>query len=258
MEFGINLAPPVPKRIAIVQSSYIPWKGYFDLIASVDEFVLYDDAQYTRRDWRNRNRIKTPHGILWLTIPVNVKGRYYQRVRDTMVSEPGWAEKHWRSIRASYSRAPYFRTYATALEELFLGTTEQRLSDVNYRFLSRLCGLLGLRTRLTWSMDYPHDGDATERLVAMCKAAGATTYLSGPSARSYIEAERFTEAGIALEYTDYTGYPEYSQLYPPFEHTVSVIDLLVHTGPEALRFMMRTPQVARIPGELGDRRMMSS
>lgn len=227
------------KRIAIVQSSYIPWKGYFDLIASVDEFVLYDDVQYTKRDWRNRNRIKTPEGTRWLTIPVFVKGKFEQRVCDTIISDPRWATRHWRSLRRSYARAPWFDRYEHELDALYIGAgTDNRLSAVNYRFLAGLCGLLGIRTPLTWSMDYAVDGDRTARLVAICRQAGANLYVSGPSARAYLDCRQFDEAGIAVKFFEYGGYPEYPQLYPPFDHHVSIIDLLVQTGPEARRFML--------------------
>lgn len=226
------------KRIAIVQSSYLPWKGYFDLIASVDEFVLYDEAQYTRRDWRNRNRIKTPHGPIWLTVPVVVKGRFEQRVCDTCLAGTRWAEKHWRSIRASYARAPFFKAYQPVLEEMFLGASGDRLSAINHRFITGLCGLLGIAAPLTWSMDYTLEGDRTARLVGICSQAGASEYLSGPTGRVYLDEQQFRDAGIAVTYADYSGYPEYPQLYPPFDHAVSVIDLLVHTGPEARRYLL--------------------
>ena len=229
------------KRVAILQSSYIPWKGYFDLIRRVDEFILYDDAQYTKRDWRNRNRIKTPTGPLWLSIPVEVKGRYLQAIKDTRASEPGWHERHWRSIQVSYARAPYFQTYKPVLEELYLGCTSSSLSEINFRFIARFCELLSIRTRLTWSMDYTLVDGQTERLVALCEQAGATEYLSGPAARVYIDPKRFEDAGIKLTFMDYGGYPEYPQLYPPFDHYVSLIDLLVHTGPEALAYMLPLP-----------------
>src|SRR3954454_9267081 len=149
------------KAVAIVQSCYIPWKGYFDLIASVDEFVLFDDAQFTRRDWRNRNLIKTEHGTLWLTVPVAVKGRYDQLVRETVVTDARWADKHWRTIRASYARTPYFRDYHDRLETLFLGASGDHLSAINHHFLQGLCTLLGIRTPLSWSMDYTMTGDRT-------------------------------------------------------------------------------------------------
>ena len=225
------------KRIAIVQSSYIPWKGYFDLIASVDEFVLYDDAQFTKRDWRNRNRIKTPAGLQWLTVPVAVKGRFTQAVKDTIISDPGWNERHWRTIRGCYGKAPCFAEYAPALEELFLGATDRRLSAVNHRLLAGLCALLGITTPLRWSMEFELDGDTTGRLLAICRQAGASTYLSGPAARAYLDERQFMDAQIPIVYADYTRYPEYTQMYPPFEHGVSIIDLLVHTGADARRFM---------------------
>jgi WbqC-like protein len=230
---------PLPKRVAILQSSYIPWKGYFDLIRRADEFILYDDAQFTKRDWRNRNRIKTPAGLAWLTIPVQVKGRYLQPIKDVRVSDPRWNQRHWRAIQASYSRAPYFGHYRDVLEDLYLGCRLTVLSEINFRFLSNLCALLSIDTRLTWSMDYcQSSGRRTERLVALCRAAGATMYLSGPSARTYIDATEFEQAGIELSYIDYSAYPEYAQLHPPFDHHVSVIDLLVHTGPDALAHML--------------------
>jgi hypothetical protein len=227
----------VKKRVAILQSAYIPWKGYFDLIRQVDEFILYDDAQYTKRDWRNRNRIKTPNGPLWLTVPVHVRGKYLQAIKDTRISDPRWKERHWRSIRSSYARAPHFEKYKAILEELYLGCASELLSEINFRFISRLCELMAIPTRLTWSMDYTNVEGRTERLVALCRQAGATEYLSGPAARAYINPKRFEDAGIRLTYMDYEGYPEYEQLYPPFDHQVSVIDVLVHAGPEALSYI---------------------
>jgi hypothetical protein len=227
----------VAKQVAIVQSSYIPWKGYFDLIASVDEFVLYDDAQFTKRDWRNRNQIKTADGLQWLTIPVAVKGRFTQAVKDATICERRWNERHWQSIRRSYARAPFFCRYEAALEDLFLGATVDRLSAVNHRLLSGFCHLLGITTPLRWSMEFQLEGDSTGRLVAICQQLGARTYLSGPAARAYVDERQFADAGISVTYADYSRYPEYAQLYPPFEHGVSIVDLLLHTGPDARRFM---------------------
>ena len=225
------------KRVAIVQSCYIPWKGYFDLINLVDEFILYDDRQYTRRDWRNRNRIKTPQGTRWLTIPVEVKGRYDQRIDETRISDGSWAEKHWKTLIHSYGSAPHFMTYRERLEELYGGVSETSLSLVNWTFLEAICGLLGIETRLSWSTDYDAEGSRTERLVSLCRAAGATSYLSGPSARDYMEETLFERAGIELEYMDYTGYPEYEQPHPPFEHEVTILDLLFSVGEETPRYM---------------------
>lgn len=225
------------KTVVIVQSNYIPWKGYFDLLDRADEFVLLDDVQYTRRDWRNRNVIKSSHGLQWLTVPVVVSGKYSQLIKDTRVSDPSWPRHHWRSIERAYSRAAYFRTYRDRLEELYLGTTERYLSEINRRFLTALCAMLDIQTRLTWSMDYHVEGTKTERLISLCGQLGATCYLTGPSARCYLEEHLFGSAGIELQYMDYTGYEPYRQLHPPFVHQVSVIDVILNEGPAARRFV---------------------
>lgn len=228
------------KAVAIVQSSYIPWKGYFDLIGSVDEFIVYDDRQYTRRDWRNRNRIKTARGTTWLSIPVKVRGRYYQRIDETEVADPTWAERHWRTIVHAYGQAPYFDLYRDRLQALYEGCTEVLLSRVNRVFLEAICQLLGIQTKFVPSTEYDVAGSRTDRLVALCRAASATSYVSGPRARAYLDESRFDEAGIDVRYMDYTGYREYEQLHPPFEHEVSIVDLLVHTGTEARTFLKST------------------
>jgi WbqC-like protein family len=225
------------KTVAIVQSNYIPWRGYFDLINAVDEFILYDDVQYTIRDWRNRNIIKTATGAKWLTIPVEVKGKYLQKIKDTVISDPAWAKKHWASIVHSYSKAPYFSAYRELFEELYLRIDEKLLSQVNHRFITAICRTLGIPTTISWSMDYEMVGDKSERLLSLCQQAGATSYLSGPAAKVYLDEGLFTNAGIAVSYMDYSGYRDYAQLYPPFESKVSVIDLIFNEGPAAPGFM---------------------
>jgi hypothetical protein len=225
------------KRIAIVQSCYIPWKGYFDLINLVDEFILYDDRQYTRRDWRNRNRIKTPQGSQWLTIPVEVKGRYTQRIDQTVISDPDWAEKHWKTLAQNYASASCFHDYAEYVETLYASAKEPMLSVVNRRFLETICDLLGIETKLSWSTDYEAEGTRTGRLINLCNLAGATSYLSGPRAREYLDAALFDRAGIELKYIDYSRYPEYQQPHPPFDHAVTVLDLLFSVGENAPRYM---------------------
>jgi WbqC-like protein family len=225
------------KKIAILQSNYIPWKGYFDIIHQVDEFVLYDDVQYTKGDWRNRNLVKTRQGVKWLTIPV-AGGPVCRRIIDASASGASWRRKHWETIRWSYVRAPYFARYRAAFESLYLGTSETSLSAINFAFIRAINGVLGIDTKLSWSMDYGGVGEgATERLIFLCRRIGADCYLSGPAARNYLQEERFAEAGIELAYMDYTGYPEYDQLYPPFTHQVSVLDLIFTCGPQAGDFI---------------------
>jgi len=226
------------KKVAIIQSNYIPWKGYFDMINMVDEFILYDDPQYTRRDWRNRNKIKTPDDLQWLTIPVEVKGKYHQKIKDTVISDNEWTNKHWIAITHNYSKANFFNDFKSLFEELYFGCEEKHLSSINYRFIIAINKLLGINTKISWSMDYDLDVEgSTEKLVTLSKQAGADTYLSGPAARNYMDEELFKQEGISVEWMDYTNYPEYSQLYPPFEHGVSIIDLIFNEGENAKRFM---------------------
>jgi hypothetical protein len=227
----------VGKTVAIVQSNYIPWKGYFDLINTADEFILLDDLQYTKRDWRNRNLIKSHNGLRWLTIPVQVRGKFNQKIKETVISDAGWGRKHWSAITHSYSRAKYYRDYSELFEELYLRSTERYLSEINYRFIKAVCRVLGIGTRISWSMDYNLIEGQTARLIGLCKQAGATEYLSGPTAKGYLDEELLRSEGIQLSYMDYSGYPEYAQLYPPFEHRVSIIDLLFNEGPEARKYM---------------------
>ncbi|MHB8656952.1 MAG: WbqC family protein [Solirubrobacteraceae bacterium] len=227
-----------PKTVAIVQSNYVPWKGYFDLMAAVDELILLDEVQYTRRDWRNRNRFKAPGEVRWLTIPVQVADRYLQRIEETLVSDRQWAQKHWATLRNWYGRADAFEQYAPLLEELYLGLDETYLSQINRRFLETVRDILGLTTALTWSRDYRSSGRRTDRLVSICRSAGATCYVSGPLARSYLEETSFHDAGIDVRWMTYDGYPEYPQLYPPFEHRVSILDLILNVGDEARSYML--------------------
>jgi WbqC-like protein len=225
------------KIVAIVQSNYIPWKGYFDLINSVDEFILYDTVQYTRRDWRNRNLIKTRQGLHWLTIPVNVKGRYLQSIQETTISDPGWSRRHLEAIRHSYGRAPFFAHYESFLADLYGEPSGVLLSEVNERFLTAICGVLGIRTAISRASSYRSVPGRHEQLIALCLDSGASRYLSGPTARGYLDEARLAADGIRVEWMDYSGYPEYPQLFPPFEHGVSVLDLLLNVGPAAPRYM---------------------
>jgi hypothetical protein len=229
------------KRVAIVQSNYIPWKGYFDLIRLSDEFILYDDVQYTRRDWRNRNLIKTPTGLQWLTIPVEVKGKYHQRIRDTRISDPNWGRKHWATLLHNYGKAPSFGTYREIFERLYLTASDAFLSDVNRRFIDTIAPLVGIGTPIRWSSDYQLAEGRSERLLQLCLSAGATEYLSGPSAKGYLDEALFAEAGVSVIWMDYAGYLPYPQLFGEFQHGVTILDLLFNVGADAARFMRTRP-----------------
>ena len=226
------------KKVAILQSNYVPWKGYFDIINMVDEFILYDDMQYTRSDWRNRNKICSPQGLQWITIPVEVKGKYYQKIKDTKVSGHEWVDKHWKALQMNYSRTKYFSEYADRIENVYEKCrNEDYLSNINYLFLKEICDILGITTKITWSMDYNLVDGKTERLAVLVRDAGGDYYLSGPAAKDYVEEEIFEQYRIELAWMDYSGYPEYNQCSESFEHGVSILDLIFNEGPNATRYM---------------------
>ncbi len=223
-------------RIAIIQSCYVPWKGFFDLIGRCDEYVIFDRVQYAKRHWHNRNRIKTAAGLEWLTIPVLSKGRYAQPIDEVEIEKP-WTERHWRALELAYRRAPFFEALAPTVRSWYeRADKEKRLTDVNALFLREIANLLGLGTRIVRDTGYPSHGGKTERLLGIARAAGADRYLSGPSARAYFDEAAFTAAGVAVEWMSYEGYPEYPQLHGKFEHEVSVLDVLFSTGPDAPRY----------------------
>ena len=214
------------KKIAISQSNYIPWKGYFDLINKADEFILYDDAQFTRRDWRNRNKIKTPNGLKWLTIPVEVKGKYFQKINETKISDKNWKEKHWQQIKHNYSKARNFKNYKDIFEELYLNCKEQYLSKINYNFIITINQILGIKTKIKFSDEFEIYGNQTEKLLNICKKCDATVYISGSAAKNYFDEKLANKENIQVEWINYTNYEKYEQLFPPFEHGVSILDLI--------------------------------
>lgn len=221
------------KRVAIVQSNYVPWRGYFDMIGSVDEFILLDDAQYTRRDWRNRNRIKSAQGSRWLTISVQVSGRYTQSIHDTLVADEEWSERHWDILRQQYAQADGFAETGEFVQELYGTAPGPRLTDVNRHFLTRICAFLGIDTPITLSLDYDPEGTRTERLVDLAVKAGATEYVSGPAAKAYLEEEQFAARGIDVSWFAYPEYADYDQVHPPYDSRVSILDLILCTGGRA-------------------------
>lgn len=225
------------KKVAVVQSNYLPWKGYFDMIAAVDEFILFDDVQYTRRDWRNRNLIKTPQGIQWITVPVRVKGKYEQTIRQTEVDGSDWRAEHWTALQLNYRRARCFEPVSEMLSPFYTGPIITHLSEINRRLISMVCEYLGIPTKISCSSEYVLAEGKSLRLADLCLQAGATEYVSGPAAEAYIDPEVFAERGVALSWFDYTGYPVYPQLWGEFTHNVSIVDLLFNCGRESGAYM---------------------
>ena len=223
----------------ILQPSYIPWRGYFDQIRKADVFVFYDDVQYDTRGWRHRNRIKTPQGAHWISIPVHSKGAQSVHIPINQIRicwDQPWNRKHLMTLTHCYKRAPFFAKYEPVLEE-FYGRQDEFLADFTIALTMAIASELGIsHTKFLRSSQLGVEGGQTQRLVKIVQAVGADTYISGPSAEDYIESELFGAAGIRLEYMKY-GYPEYPQLYPPFDPQMSILDLLFMVGPDAAKYI---------------------
>ncbi len=226
-------------KAVILQPSYIPWRGYFHQIQKSDVFVFYDCVQYDKHGWRNRNKIKTRNGPQWLTIPVNSKGCVSDglAIKDvSIVWNANWAEKHLKTIRLNYAKAPFFSNYQELLEDIY-ARRDANLSDLTCATTEMTARALGItHTRFIKSSQLPAEGTKTDRLLSILKYLNATHYISGPSAQSYMEVDKFDAAGITVEYMRY-DYPEYPQLHGAFEPQVSVLDLLFNTGPDVGRYI---------------------
>ena len=225
------------KKVAILQSNYIPWKGYFDIINSVDEFVLYDDMQYTKRDWRNRNKIQTANGLQWITIPVIVKGKYFQKISSTKISDKNWKNKHWKFLKQNYSKAKFFKEYDNFFEAMYLNNKDEYLSEINYKFIVAINEILGISTKVSWSSDFDLLDGKSEKLLGICKDCNADIYLTGPASKDYLDKDIFEQNDIKIEWMNYNNYPEYKQLYEPFKHEVTILDLIFNEGTYATKFM---------------------
>jgi hypothetical protein len=220
------------RSVAVLQSNYLPWKGYFDIINDVDLFIFYDDVQFTKNDWRNRNLVKTPGGTAWITVPVGQDIR--RRICDVKIPDTRWAKVHWKTLCQYYSRAPHFARYREFFEDAYLGRKWETLSALNHHVVRNIAGeFLGSCAAFGDSRDFALSGAGSDRLLALLKLAGATRYVSGPAARDYLDESAFRAAGVEVAWKSYSGYPEYPQFFPPFEHRVSVVDLLFQAGADA-------------------------
>ena len=206
------------KKIVILQSNYIPWKGYFDIMNMADEFIFYDEAQYTKNDWRNRNKILTRNGIQWLTLPVRQK-KLSQLIKDTKIEDRRWAKKHWESLRQNYSKAKYFKKYKEIFEMIYINCNEEFLSEINYKFINAINKILGIKTIMRSSSEFNKTtAGPSERLLEICKECDADIYLSGPSARNYLNEGLFAQNNVKVEWMNYDNYSEYQQLFRPFNY----------------------------------------
>jgi hypothetical protein len=229
-------------RAVVLQSNYLPWKGYFDLIASADVFVVYDSVQYTKNDWRNRNRLMTKNGPIWLTLPVITAGRFGQSIKDAEISDASALSRHWKTIVQTYGNLEGFSDVAGELSDTFNAlSAATKLHDVNVGLLRTVLRLLSIGTEILDDSVFSYSADdPTARLVQICAELGANSYLTGPAGLNYLDIEQFQSRAIAVEVIEYQHYSTYSQFGSgEFEHSVSVIDLLAHQGVDGARTEMR-------------------
>jgi len=224
-------------NVVILQPSYIPWRGVFGQIQSADLFIFYDDVQYDKHGWRNRNQIKTVQGKQWLTIPVHSKGVTEGiPIKDVRIdwSKP-WPKNHLKALTFAYAKSPYFAFYMSWLDSVY-ARRDEFLADFTIWLTIEIARKIGINhTRFMRSSEIPGiEGQKTDRLIQILKHVGATHYMSGPSARDYIEQEKFDLAGIGLSYIEY-NYPEYQQLYPPFDPYVTIFDVMFMLGEDTLK-----------------------
>jgi len=225
------------KSILITQSNYIPWKGYFDSIQCCDVFVVYDDMQYTKLDWRNRNKVKSNDGVKWLTIPVKTSGKYFQKIKDTKIADKNWNIDHWNRIKEYYRKANCFKEMVDWIEPLYRNCKFEYLSEINIHFIQAINSFMGIETEIRFSSEFELHEERTQRLINICKDLGGTDFYAGPAAKNYIDMKKFEQEDLRLHWLNYSKYKEYTQLYPPFKHGVSILDLILNMGEESPNYL---------------------
>jgi hypothetical protein len=224
--------------VAIHQPNFLPWLGYFYKIAKCDVFVLLDNVQYVKNSFINRNKIKTPQGAQWLTVPVKIKGRFGQLIKDVEINNTmDWRKKHLRTLEMNYKRAKYFEPVFRGVEAIYFARDWQNLCELNIEILKWVVSLLGIEKRLMRASELNVKGEGTQLLINIVKEVGGNTYLSGFGGAKYQEEELFKEVGIKLQYYDFT-HPVYPQLWSGFVPNLSIIDLLFNCGPESLSIIL--------------------
>jgi hypothetical protein len=224
---------------AIMQPTYLPWLGYFDLMDRVDTFVLLDTVQFSHQSWQQRNRIRSAEGLQWLTVPVVRKGHHDLMIRDVVIADARFARAHIRAIELAYSRAPFFGEYFEPLAgEIRAGAATGKLAVLTSGLIRWIASSLGVTTPLATSSELGDVGGRGERLASLCRAVGADVYLSPLGAAEYLQAERstFDDAGVTVELQGYE-HPSYAQVYEPFLPQAAAIDLLFNAGPRALHVL---------------------
>jgi hypothetical protein len=222
-------------RVVVLQSNYLPWKGYFDLIHDADLFIFYDEVKYTKNDWRNRNRIYSKNGLQWFTIPI-AKNAVKLKISDVSITNKDWREQHFDMMYYAYKRAPHFLQLEELMTDLYKKKDWENLSELNQYAIKKISTYLGIATKFKNSREFLLKEHRIERLIDLLVQAGATKYISGAAAKSYLHGNEhlFSENKIELTYKEYQGYQEYRQLKTPFEHYVSIVDLIANISKEEI------------------------
>jgi len=239
-------------KIAVAQPTYLPWLGYFDLMDQVDTFVLLDSVQFEKQSWQQRNRIKTPSGVQWLTVPVKITGRSTQLIRDVEIAEADFHLRHLNLIRDNYRIAPFYEMFFEPLAAILKeGARQGSLGAMNIELIKWIATSLGIGTPLVRSSTLAVEGKRAALNLAICKALGANAYYSAIGSADYLleESGIFSDCGIEIYFQNYI-HPRYQQLFPPFSEFASVIDLLFNAGPEAAAIMCRGRGTPLLPSQI--------
>lgn len=229
----------------IMQPTYLPWVGYFDLMEQCDVFVFLDSVQFARRSWQQRNRIKTSDGELMLTVPVASKGLRDQLIGETRIDQTAaFEKKHVASLRAAYAKAPYYKNISSGYQAV-VDKKHEKIADLNIELIEWLAGALGMQRKLIRSSSLVVSGKRSELLLEICRAVGADHYLSPPGSKEYLEEDALLggNSDIKLLYHEYVPV-EYSQLHGAFMPFMSAIDLVMNlSAEEALKTVKRGRRV---------------
>lgn len=239
-------------KVVILQSNYIPWKGYFDLINDANVFVYYDEVKYTKNDWRNRNKLYSANGEQWLTIPIS-KDAVRLKISEVQMEDPSWQELHYKSIYYAYKKAPFFEQITALLDDVYVQHKWRSLSELNHYLIEKISRLIGIKTVFRNANEFDLSGERVDRLINILKQLKATEYISGPAAKDYLTGSEklFEQNNIQLIYKDYSNYTPYRQMTTPFNHAVSIIDLLVNVKLEDVKkHIWEKEKVTQDPSEI--------
>lgn len=224
-------------RISIIQPGYLPWLGFFELMYNCDLFVIFDDVQYTKKDWRSRNRIRSKNGWLWLTVPVLTKGKRFQLISEARINySTNWQLKHLRTLEINYHKAKYFKEYFCSFKEI-LSRKHDYLINLDLEIIYWFSQGLGIDRPVLKSSTLKTSGKREERIIEICKKLGARELYDSKAASFFLNAEDFKNEGINVIFQDYS-HPVYTQVYKPFVPYMSTIDLLFSHGADSLAIIL--------------------